>query len=258
MEMGQPDVLVPARRRHVYVVVDPDGDLVPGTRATWMFGGQPTVWMVKNGWHYKFTAVHEYGHVLALLLGVWGNAAHIDYEFNNEPSHGWDSIEWSAAAANEGFAHFYMMATWHDVTGSTPPFRFPFPQPAGNLIFKDIPLATPRCQVAMCGAGTSNEGDWVGALIEFARDSTAPSLAHVLGMNAAAHDHTCLPLGQAACGSEPTCTWSTHAFDQCVGWPVNGATSDYWDHFDAAMQVYLTTAEYQAWETIADDHVIAQ
>lgn len=135
------------------------------------------------------------------------------------------SIEWQAVAAAEGFASAYSMATWHDLFAGSLPFFYVTPISHGGLAHFDVPATNPRCQLQSCSAGTGNEWDWMTALILFLRDASQPTFAHVLGMNAAAHDDACIGLGQGPCTSAPTCTWSTHADAMCVGWPVSGQSS---------------------------------
>ena len=263
--LGQPDLLALADRRPVYVPVDQAGQIASGTATTRVFGGFPTTWSKGDGWHYKVSAAHEYAHAILQVLGIPGfGPPHLDYDFNSSSGHRLDSVEWQAAAALEAFANLYALATWHDLAG-TPPFIYTFPQGGdlfGNNVPISVPLSSPICQIQSCGAGTAVELDWVSALVDFHRDASAPSLPHVLGMLAAAHDDSCIGLDQMMCTSTPACTWSTHAADACVGWPVNGATSDFWDAFDATMDpmgdAYLTSGEYSAWQTLADDWYIDQ
>lgn len=253
---GQPEFLPLTDRGDVYVVVDTDAVHVPGSQANWMFGGQPTAWAKGNGWHYKFTTAHEYAHALVQQLGLNMQAAHIDYS-RDGTGHSLSSVEWAAAAAVEGFADFYSLAVWHDLEGAG---QRRYLTPGDELVLQSIfvPRLTPICGPSSCDPGTANEADWMGALVDFYRDGSSPTFGHILGMNAAAHDAACIGLAEMDCTTGPTCTWSTHASNMCVGWPVNGTTASYWNQFDAGMQGYLTTAEYAAWELIAADHEIAR
>lgn len=43
----------------LYLLSDPDGQVQPGSSASLLFGGRPTVTLADAGWHSKFTVCHE-------------------------------------------------------------------------------------------------------------------------------------------------------------------------------------------------------
>ncbi|WP_146662318.1 hypothetical protein [Enhygromyxa salina] len=99
---------------------------IPAAITNLAISNRPTVNTRAEAELRKYTMAHEYGHVQTLLplLPIWQEIAPLfnycapnscDQEVSTL-GHDRDSVEWQAAAAIEGFAHFYAMSVWNELT----------------------------------------------------------------------------------------------------------------------------------------------
>jgi hypothetical protein len=105
----------------VYLLQEMDtGNIETTSAGPWM-GGHPCVRFHPNQWRSKFTAAHEYGH-LAWFEIPNAQGSHpsapgdIDYTAGMVALHDYQSGEWQAAAAVEGFANAAALAAWNDLS----------------------------------------------------------------------------------------------------------------------------------------------
>lgn len=218
----------------LYLFQELDTNNNAGTAAGAIAGGHPSVRFHANQWHSKQVAVHEYGHLAAFNIPS-AQALHpvgvsdLDYI---DGGHYFQTREYHAAAALEGFAHFVVAAAWYDLSDPEV-WLVDLPQ-AGqggqddvsyDLVAGDawscIDYSGPT--TVTCGVGTSNELNWASALLAFWQSPASPSVATVVGMLSAAH---------------------------FPPWYPSGANNDFVNDFDADMASYLDTTmdgEYDTW-----------
>lgn len=234
----------PVENTRFYVGYDA-ANVLPGiTQADRTFGNQPSVVIGGDSYHNKFTAAHEYGHqqTIAALHSSFG-PSDLDYCYDpaTYPSppnscnsnHTLSSSEWQAAAAIEGFAHWYATSTWHDVDdvecgGCMNRTGYVVVTDATSAVSYDIPRGTPICPAVLgdpCPAGVSNEHDWVSALRTFRLDAaTTPDFRTMLTM-----------LG---------------AYYASGGWVTADASDAFWTAFDQLMLGHLGPS-YGDWHAAA-------
>jgi hypothetical protein len=181
-------------------------------------GGRPTANIGGPSFSSKFTVAHEYGHLKTTIIDIpsFSNAA-TDYCFGapNDCTLTWaaESTEWQSAAAIEGFADFFTMLVWNDV--SAPPrdgvkawwapgdswrCRYqPDPGDPGEPVLPDgcIPegynLTTvadswhyqANCDPDECPSGVATASDWAFALWDMRVLTSVPpvTLLHLLGLS---------------------------------------------------------------------------
>lgn len=214
-------------------------------------GGHPTANFGSNAWHSKFTITHEFGHLQTLVAPIppFSNAD-VDYcymDLGCTHSHMVDSQEWQAAAAIEGFADFYSMATWNDLAQSSdavlaweatangwkcryrPDPASPQPGPAPCTNAGEFPIGAPswsyagHCAPNDCPAGVTVQSDWSFALWDIYALEPEVSLADLAALQAMAYP-----------------------------WPVNGLDDDYWTQFISAVTGPVFDAdELMTWEDVS-------
>jgi hypothetical protein len=233
----------------VYLAVDPaDPEVGPGeaiaegTFSSRLFGSRPTVVLEgETAWRSKFEAAHEYGHTQTTLVNSALDEGDLNYNYTAS-GHLFDSQEWQAAAAVEGFADFYAVSVWHDVD-LVPPMAcinlcservyYLEPQDATNAQERRFPRSGgPVCEDDMtgmldCADGVSSEWDWAVALWEYRQIATSPvDLSVMFQMLTATYNNQ---------------TWYS-----------SGENDDFWSEFDQQMQSHLGSS-YSDWVSAAQD-----
>jgi hypothetical protein len=149
-----------------------------------MIGGQPTANIRSAATLYKFTITHEYGHLQTALVPAPIAESDIDYKFPEQGVGGWHmflSPEWQSAATVEGFAQYYSLLTWWDISTSNPGRVIAGPI-VKTLAVTPSNISYPRiidfaCSGVTddntCPSGVANEADWMSALWNLALTGVA-------------------------------------------------------------------------------------
>ncbi|WP_052559437.1 hypothetical protein [Enhygromyxa salina] len=197
-------------------------------------GGWPTSNIGHSVFASKFSVTHEYGHLKTLVHSVPSfSNAQADYCYGgpNDCTLTWsaESTEWQSAAAIEGFADFFAMLVWNDVSaaprdgvkawsvsGSQWQCRYhPDTNELGeptlpdDCILDGSDLTTiadswhhqANCEPDMCPSGVATASDWAFALWDMRVLTSVPS-ATLLGLLSLSYP-----------------------------WKVNGTSSTYFDEF---------------------------
>jgi hypothetical protein len=227
----------------MYVSYDPLNVLPGATQADRTFGNQPSVVIQGKSYHSKFTVAHELGHQQTIAAARPGFGANdVDYCYDSAayplappgctPNHAMQSHEWQAAAAVEGIAHWYAVATWNDVDlvecmNCQQGVRFVAPSAPDVAQTFNIPRQTPLCTAigqAECPPGVGNEWDWASGFSMFRTSVPPPTLRSIFGMVSAAY----------ATGN----------------WPPNAPNDAFWVGFSQAMVSHLGPSK-AAWDAAA-------
>jgi hypothetical protein len=160
---------------------------VNSTVSGFAFGGNPSSMFPGEGGNYKYKVAHEYGHQQTLLAATPAlTSADLDYCYSRSVcQHSFDSLEHQPAAAVEGFAQFYAMASWNDFDGPGVLVRAD-----GSARWSDeIPMSLVHAKQDRPPAGIAIERDWAFALWDFATHATtierADELVSLMGLGLA-------------------------------------------------------------------------
>jgi len=167
----------------------PPGDVTAGAALA-------TVRYARDAARLKWTMGHEFGHIVTLWLRVadnarWRSPNHFfSYDYPSSGfsgSHDFLSLEWTSAAAMEGFAHWVAVTAWNaDDAGRSQHF---YVASDGTRYVARINSSS-RCNSDLaCGKGRGYAIDWLRALYWWTRGTVArPTEAQVINLyaNAAA------------------------------------------------------------------------
>jgi len=210
-----------------------------GAQADLLIGRQPTVSIrfTANA-RKKYTIAHEYGHLQTLVSVIPQSLNYEDIDFcypsncadiDGMLNHTFDSQEWQSAAAAEGFAHFYAMSVWNDLSESVGVRATPGDDELSINAFKTDGMPTSIYETQYDGAmgdhGTAVERDWAFFLWDLATGTGAIDVSVVMFLLADAYD---------------------------PAWPAPSDTSsDWWDHFETEAYKELSITEQSKFDTAA-------